>query len=239
MQYLDGLPGGEPALLTTLHGVPLIVSVGMVSKRPVLRINEVTDQLMEYTEAYDEKQAKLAKDASRKQRKADKEARKQSMNADMAAAMPQDPNTQMAAAMAEMQKKMANDPNMTPAMRAQIAAIMAQVSQSSGRQNARPPGSPPAQTSNSDSVPSPGNTLTLDRNMQGFLQFDHEDGSAMTVLIFNRLTDAELIKKDYPDGIIYEYVDFSRFKLPLQNIGVIYQEVNGKILKDLTPVVVH
>jgi len=73
--------------------------------------------------------------------------------------------------------------------------------------------------------------------MQSFLEFDHEDGRAMTLLIFNRLTDAELIKKDYPDGVIYEYVDFSRFKLPLQNIGVIYREVNGKILKDLTPVV--
>ena len=242
MQYLDGLPGGEPALLTVLGGVPLVVSVGMVSKRPALRFNEATDQLMGYTEAYEKKQAKLAKEESRKQRKASKEARKQHLPS-QPAATPQDPNTQMAVAMAELQQKIANDPNMTPQMRAQMSAIMSHLSQGSGGQYTTSPGSPPAQpqtaptASNKETAPSPGNTLKLDTNMQGFLEFDHEDGRAMTLLIFNRQTDAELIKKDYPDGVIYEHIDFSRFKLPLQNIGVIYREVDGKILKDLTPVV--
>jgi len=59
-QYLDGLPGGEPALLTNLGGKPLVVSVGWISHRQVLRINEADEQLTAYTEAYDEKQAKLA-----------------------------------------------------------------------------------------------------------------------------------------------------------------------------------
>jgi len=43
--------------------------------------------------------------------------------------------------------------------------------------------------------------------------------------------------KDYPDGVIYEYVDFSQFNLPLEQIGVLYREISGLILKDLTPVV--
>ena len=59
----------------------------------------------------------------------------------------------------------------------------------------------------------------------------------MTLLIINRQSGEELLKKDYPDGAIYEYVDFSRFNLPLARIGVIYKEIDGVVLKDLTPVV--
>jgi len=55
MQYLDGLPGGEPALLTSVDGVPLMVSIGKASKHPVLRINEVTNQLIAYSEGSREK----------------------------------------------------------------------------------------------------------------------------------------------------------------------------------------
>jgi mannosyltransferase OCH1-like enzyme len=46
-----------------------------------------------------------------------------------------------------------------------------------------------------------------------------------------------LLKKNYPDGVIYEHVDFSRFNLPLQHVGVIYRDIDGKILEDLTPLV--
>ena len=53
MQYLDGLPGGEPALLTSLGQKPLVVSVGMISRRPALRLNEADEQLLGYTEAFD------------------------------------------------------------------------------------------------------------------------------------------------------------------------------------------
>jgi hypothetical protein len=59
----------------------------------------------------------------------------------------------------------------------------------------------------------------------------------MTLLIFNRQSGEELMKKDYADGVIYEYVDFSQFRLPLEQIGVIYRDISGMILKDLTPVV--
>ena len=47
------------------------------------------------------------------------------------------------------------------------------------------------------------------------------------------------MKKNYPNGVIHEYVDFSRFNLPLEQIGVIYREIAGMILEDLTPVMTH
>jgi len=298
-QYLDGQPGSEPELLTTLGGKPLVVSVGWISHRQVLRLNEADEQLMAYTEAFDEKQAKLAKKASRTQRKANREASKQRLNADMAAAVgmtpeeyaalsnkerkeamvrsgdmdammaamtkqaqelqqaqgyqqslstqqaatPQDMNAQMASAMAEMQEKMANDPNMTPEMRAQMSAMMGQMGQSPGGQVTGTPGLPgaqspvaPAQNVTVEAEVSE-NTLKVDSGKRGFIEYENKDGRPVTLLIFNRQTGEELLKKDYPDGVIYEYIDFSRFNLPLQHIGVIYRDVAGMILKDLTPVV--
>jgi hypothetical protein len=284
-QYLEGQPGSEPALLTNLGGKPLVVSVGWISKRQVLRLHEADEQLMAYTEAFDEKQAKLAKEASRTQRKTNREASKQRMNADMAAALgmtpeeyaalsnkerkeamvrsgdmdaimaimakqaqelqqaqgyqqglstqqaatPQDMNAQTASAMAEMQEKIDNDPNMTPEMRAQMSAIMGQMGQGPGGQNT-------SQSATSKTA-LPENTLKVDFGKRGFIEYENKDGQFITLLIFNRQTGEELLKKDYPDGVIYEYVDFSRFNLPLQHIGVIYREVTGLVLEDLTPVV--
>ena len=251
-QYLDGLPGGKPALLTNLGGKPLVVSVGWISHRQVLRLNEADEQLMAYTEAYDEKQTKLAKEASSKQRKADREARTQRMQVAEAEAagmtleeynalnnreqkealvrngdyeklmesMPQDINAQIAAAMAQAQEQMANDPNMTPEMRAQMAAIMAQMGQGPGGQLAVPE-----------------NALKVDSRKRGYIEYENKDGRLITLLIFNRKTGEELLKKDYPNGVIYEYVDFSQFNLPLEQIGVIYREIAGMILEDLTPVI--
>ncbi len=262
-QYLDGQPGSEPELLATLGGKPLVVSIGWISHRQVLRLNEADEQLLAYTETYDEKQAKLAKEESRKQRKANREASKQRMNADMAAAVEMTPEEYaalsnkerkeamvrsgdmdaMMAAMAEMQAKMANDPNMTPEMRAQMSAMMAQMGQSPGGQVTGTPGLPgaqppvaPARNNTSEAV-LPENTLKVDFGKRGFLEYENKDGRLVTLLIFNRQTEEELLKKDYPDGVIYEYVDFSRFNLPLQHIGVNYKDVDSLVLKDLTPVV--
>jgi hypothetical protein len=271
--------------VTNLGGKPLVVSVGWISKRQVLRLHEADEQLMAYTEAFDEKQAKLAKEASRTQRKTNREASKQRMNADMAAALgmtpeeyaalsnkerkeamvrsgdmdaimaimakqaqelqqaqgyqqglstqqaatPQDMNAQTASAMAEMQEKIANDPNMTPEMRAQMSAIMGQMGQGPGGQNT-------SQSATSKTA-LPENTLKVDFGKRGFIEYENKDGQFITLLIFNRQTGEELLKKDYPDGVIYEYVDFSRFNLPLQHIGVNYKDVDSLVLKDLTPVV--
>ena len=61
----------------------------------------------------------------------------------------------------------------------------------------------------------------------------------MTLLIQNRENRRELLKKNYPDGSIYEYIDFSQFGLPLEKISVIYRQKNGEVLKELTPVIMQ
>jgi len=290
-QYLDGQPGSEPVLLTTLGGKPLVVSVGWVSKRQVVRLHEADKTLKAFTEIADERNAKMAKEASNKQRKADREARSQRMNAQMAAAAgmseeefnalsnseqkkalvrsgnmdqlqaamtqeaqqtlarqstpsqnaqsramtPQDMNAQIAAAMTQAQEQMANNPNMTPAMRAQMEAIMAQVGQGLGGQPANVEPQPGTTMSVDSQTVTPDKVLKVDSGKRGFIEFENKDGRQVTLLIFNRQSGEELMKRDYPDGVIYEYVDFSRFNLPLDKIGVIYREQSGTILKDLTP----
>ncbi len=238
-QYLDGLPGGEPALLTNLGGKPLVVSVGWISHRQVLRINEADEQLTAYTEAYDEKQAKLAQESARKQRNAEREARKQRMNSDMASAVGMTAEEFAALSNKEHKEVMVRSGNID----AMMSAIMAQMNQGSGGQYTQVPGLLSAQPQPSPAVksgvtePAPGNTVILDINLQGFLEFDKEDGRAMTLLIFNRQTGDQLFKKDFPDGVIYEFVDFSRFNTPLQHIAVNYTDTTGIVLKDLTPVI--
>ena len=296
-QYLDGQPGSEPVLLTKLGGRPLVVSVGWVSKRQVVRLHEADETLLVFTEVVDEKKAKTAREASRKQRSADRDAQSQRMNAAMAAAagmsekefnalsnreqkealirsgnsdqllnsmmresqamqaqqavsaqntpqqqagIPQDTNAQLGAAMAEAQQQMDNDPNVTPEMRAQMAAVLAQLGQGPGGQPGAMPGIPaqaPPRQASSKQVALPDNALKVDSGKRGFIEFENPDGRLITLLIFDRKTGSELVKRDYPDGVIYEYIDFSRFNLPLEQIGILYREVGGLILKDLTPVV--
>jgi hypothetical protein len=128
---------------------------------------------------------------------------------------------------------MANDPNMTPEMRAQMAAIMAQMSQGTGGQLAAPV------QGSSGATAMPENALKVDSGGRGLIEYENKDGRLVTLLIFNRKTGEELLKKNYPNGVIHEYVDFSRFNLPLEQIGVIYREIAGMILEDLTPVMTH
>ena len=270
-QYLDGTPGGEPALLTTIGGVPLTVSIGRTSRRPALRFNEATDQLMTYTEAYDEKQATLAKEAARQQRKTDRETNKQKIRADTAAAAGMTREEydalskqeqmkalirnggmeklmgsmmQMSQELQSQQRAQKNSPGQQTTMPAEMAAMMEQMGQRPGGQNiipglpVVPPQPAPTVSNNGFALPSEESVI-LNANQQGFLEFDSADGQALTLLIVNRQSGDELLKKDYPDGAIYEYVDFNRFNLPLVQIGVIYKEVDGVVLKDLTPVVVH
>jgi len=123
-----------------------------------------------------------------------------------------------------------------------MAAIMAQMGLSPGGNNAMPglPNMQPQQApavSNNNSVLPPDKSVILNIYQQGFLEFDSADGRAMTLSIINRQTGDELLTKDYPDGAIYEHIDFSQFNLPLNQIGVIYKEIDGMVLKDLTPVV--
>lgn len=288
VQYLDGHPGSEPALLTRLGGQPLVVSIGWLSRRQALRVHEADPSLPAFTEVIDEQRTQAARDAARAQRRSEREAmserlaaaeaaaagmseeeyaalsnreqqealirnggteqlmqammqESQALQASGAAAPPpgqpaagqvQDMNAQLAAAMAQAQAQMASDPNITPEMRAQMEAVFAQMGQ--------PPGAPAPAASAAPAaaaaVPD-DEALRVDAAGRGLIEFDNRDGGRTTLLIYDRRTGEALMSRTYADGMIRESVDFSAFQRPLQQIGVMYRDVAGMVLKDLTPVV--
>jgi hypothetical protein len=85
-QYLEGQPGGDPALLTSVGAAPLAVEIGYRNGHNTLRLNEVTKDLALFTETLDEQQTKLARENARQQKKADRETGNARFNDDLAAA---------------------------------------------------------------------------------------------------------------------------------------------------------
>jgi hypothetical protein len=249
-QYLEGQPGGEPMMLTSVGGVPLSVGRGYLRGRNTLRLNEATVDLLVFTEAYDDRQAKVAKEKNRQQRRAERESRKEQMNADLAASAgmsPEeyaalsnkeqnevlirqgDPNAMMAAVMkqAESARQAMAASGATPEQMAQMEAAMAQAQQMMQGGGAGMPEN--TQSPKSEAV------LTVDSLMRGHIQYRNAGGKAATMSVINRQTGDELLKKEYADGEIDEYVSFGRYKLPLEQIGVLIKNMNGETLEDLTP----
>jgi len=261
-QYLEGQPGSEPVMLTSVGGVPLSVGLGWLKGRNTLRLNEVTEDLVVFTEVYDERQAKMAKEKARQQRKVDRDAARQGMNADLAAAVgmsPEDfaalsnkerkekmiregdPNATMAAIMKQVQsaqQSMAAS-GATPEQAAQMQAAMVQVQQTMQGGGAGMPGTvmPGASTAAPASAQSakPEAVLTVDSLLRGHIQYQNAGGKAAIMSVINRQTGDELLKKEYADGVINEYISLGRYKLPLEQIGVIIKNTRGEVLEDLTP----
>jgi hypothetical protein len=248
VQFLEHKPSQDPKMLTRLDGKPLMVSVVWRSRRPALQIDEATDQLVVYTEARDERRAKEEKKAQRKQRKENRNVRMQQLDVDMAAAIGVSPeeyaamsrkerkeamvrsgdmNAMMAAAMKQGNMAQQQDAQLSKGaggdMNAQMAAAMAQMQQMAGAQGAAMPATPAAASS-----PPSGEVVELDAGRKGFVEFEHPDGKAVTLLINDKQTGRELLRKDYADGSIYEYIDFSRFGIPLNQIDVVYRDANNK-----------
>ncbi|MEJ8568636.1 hypothetical protein [Elongatibacter sediminis] len=86
LQNLADRPGGPPLALSVLNGQPLAISETYRSRRFALQFDTAADDLPQYTEAYDDLQAKQAKAQARAARKADREARSEAMNAKLAEA---------------------------------------------------------------------------------------------------------------------------------------------------------
>jgi hypothetical protein len=250
-QYLEGQPGGTPVLLASLDGVPLSLSQGWVKKRGTLRIYEATDDLIAFTEHWDEQQAKLAKRAAREDRKARREAGQRQMKEDMAAAsgmssedfealskeeqmmqMAQSGNMEavMAAAMKQAQAAQAG---MTPEQAAQMQAQMAQVQQMMQGTGMGMPARPAALPA-SQPVKSPSSSFTIDSLDRGHVRFDGK-GMAVTLELVDRASGAELMKKAFPDGMVDEYISLGRYKLPANRIGAIIKGPSGEVLADLSP----
>jgi hypothetical protein len=255
---LEGLPGGDPVLLTSVDGVPLVVSLGVIGGRFTLRLNEATEQLLVFTEAVDQRNAKLAKERASQQRKTDREARKQQMSDDMAAAAGLSPedyaalsnrkqkeamvregdmDAMMAAVMkqAEAAQQSAAASGASPEQLAQMEAAMAQARQmmQGGGYGVAMPGSAPAVEA--PEAEASVQVLSVDTQLRGHIQFKNRDGKLTTMVVFNRKTGEELLKKEYVDGVIDEYVNFGRYKLPLEQIGIVIRNVSGEILEELTP----
>lgn len=260
-QHLEGFPEGDPVLLTTLSGETLVVAKGKADNQPAVRFYEVTDDLMVYTEVWDANQARIAKEASRQQRKADRASRMSNMRADQAAAAGMSEsefnalgkNEQLQAIVANggqqqlmataqreaalVQQQMAADPNMTPEMKAQMNAVLAQMAQMQGGSVPTvAPQAMPVPRAKSAGNPDNDNAIVLDAGGGAFLEFENTDGRQMTLLIFDRNSGEELLKKDYADGVIYDYINFQEFDRPMDQLGILYREVSGMILADLTPV---
>ncbi len=260
-QYLEGQPGGEPVMLTSVGGVPLSVGLGFLRGRFTLRLNEATDDLFVFTEAVDERNAKMAKENARQERKTDRLTRQKQMNDDMAASLGVssqeygelsnkerkeamlnngDPNAMMAAI---MQQSMGANTD-SGAMNAEAQAAMAQIQQAMQDAGYAMPGTAATsstqsattsqQTSAYQTGSSSAQTLKVDPFMRGHLQFTYP-GDSLRLRVFDRKTEEEFLSKEYADGVIDEYLNFGRYKIPLEQIGVVIENQSGDVLKDLTP----
>jgi hypothetical protein len=252
-QYLEGKPGGDPLLLTTLAGKPLSVSRGWLKKRGTLRIYEVTDDLVAFTEAYDKNQARLAREQKSRQRKADRLARKQQINKDMkdATGVSQDEfeslsgeeqiehmmkDGNMEAMMATLMKQAQSaQANMTPEQAAQMQASMAQVQQMmQGGAMAAPGVSTPPQAQPKPAVDS-GAVFTIDSLMRGYIQYKGSAGEPTTLSIIERKSRKELVSREYPGGEIDEYFSLGRYKLPMEQFVALIKRPDGEVLEELEP----
>lgn len=111
LQSIQNWPGGDPELLTSLGGLPLAVSRGHLSGRAALRLNEATADLPAFTEAFEKGANDAARQAARKQGKADQAASKAQLNADLAAAAGMSPEQFAALSNQERKQVLANSGN--------------------------------------------------------------------------------------------------------------------------------
>jgi len=144
-----------------------------------------------------------------------------------------DSQARLAKRIAKMQADMANNPNMTPEMRAQMEAMIASVQRQSGLSGGST-GQQGGESRSAPPEPSPAaaavaeDAIVLDANLRGFLEYEYED--SVTLLIRDRQRNRELFRRDYPDGSVYEYIDFSRFEVPLDGIRVEFRNTHNEVV---------
>ncbi len=248
-QYLAGQPGGTPVLLTTLGGVPLSLSKGWVEKRGTLRMFEATDDLVAFTEHFDERQAELAKQAERESKKTRRDASQRQFREDVAAAagmtaeefdrlskeeqaarMMQGGNLQ-AIMESAMKQAEAAQAGLTPEQATQLQAQMAQVQRmmQGGAGTAGPAVAPDPAPENA------ANSFTVDALNRGRIRFSGDGATTVTLSLVDRSSGVELMAKKFPGGEIDEYVSLGSYQLPAKQIGAIVRGPSGEVLADLYP----
>ena len=259
-QHLEAQPGSTPVLLTSLGGIPLAVGQRYTRAGTQLSLQEASDDLPAFTEAYDKQQKKIASQQRAIQKKADRKARQAQLERDKEAItgmsgqdfdnlsdkeqveiLMQEGNMEalMAAAMKQMEGAQAN---MSPEQQAQMQAQMAQVQQmmqgastaipAAEKNGATGPGQSPVASQQAEEKPA---SLTVDSMMRGHLQYKHTSGQAVSVSVINRQNDEELLIKEFANGVIDEYLSLRRYQLPLEQIGILIKDDSGATLEDLTP----
>lgn len=108
-------------------------------------------------------------------------------------------------------------------MNARMAAAMAQAHQAMAPFNRNTPNITGAADTN-DKV------VKLDANLRGRLDYDDPRGRAITLLIRDQQTGRELLTKRFADGKLHEFIDFSRFDIPLSRIDVVYRDVDNTVV---------
>ena len=250
-QYLEGKPGGRPVMLTRLGGTPVSLSQGWVRKRGTLRVFEATEALVAFTEYRDRQLAQREKEEQRVQRKVQRKTSQEQMRQDMAAAAGLsveeyeslskeeqamrmmeggDMEAMMAAVMQQAQQQSAG---MSPEQAAQMNAAMAQVQQMMQGGGAGMPAQPSAvaATPEADSK----TTFSIDALMRGHVQYRHPSGQPVTLSFVNRDSGAELMKREFPGGVIDEYFSLGSHGLPSGQIGAVIRDAGGAVLADLEP----
>ena len=131
---------------------------------------------------------------------------------------------------AVMKQAQAAQSGMTPEQQAQMQQIM----QGNGMQ--MPANTmPDTHTTESVQAEQPEEILTVDSLQRGHIQYRSSSKEAVSLKVINRQTGDELMSRDFPDGVIDEYVSLGRYKLPFEQLGVIISDVSGDVLEDLTP----
>lgn len=74
------------------------------------------------------------------------------------------------------------------------------------------------------------NSLPLEANLRGTIEYAHPDGAPAILVILDRQSGKELFRKEYDDGSVYEYVNFSRYQLPLNRIAVVVSDAGSHTL---------
>jgi len=159
-----------------------------------------------------------------------------------------DINAMMAAAMKQAEQAQQQMANMPDGMTPEMAAAIAQAQQSAaaagmavpdmgsnvqtGNAAAATPGgttSPVEQTIGADS-------LVLDSNRHATIEYDHPGGATVSLIITDRETGQELLRKEYADGSIYEYLGFDRYDVPLNRIAIVINDEDGETIREWAPV---
>jgi hypothetical protein len=251
-QHLEGLPGGTPVLLTSVAGTPVSLETGWVKKRGTLRIFEMTDDLVAFTEYRDRQLEKMAKEQQKQQRKAARQAAREQMDQDMEATlgmsaeefeslsqeeqvmlMMQEGNMEaMMNSVMQQAQSMQQGSGMTPEQAAQMQASMAQIQQ---MMQGGPAGMAGATAPQASQAPGEAAAFTVDALMRGHVRFEGKGGQPVTLTLIDRQSGDELTKKAYPDGAIDEYLSLSRYELPPEQIGALVKSTEGEVLADLSP----